>query len=126
MFEQYKVHNCSKIDDMKNISSISSCDLINGEKARPRKTFLGRGEIISPLQSKCNSKFFFVTGSKKNDFSLNIDYEDKCSHDLAYFPNSAEQEKCNRQLSTGSYPRWFKRTVRYLFSQQLRKCFNLA
>ena len=126
MFEQYNVHNCNKIDDMKNISSICSCDLSRKEKARPRKTFLDKKGIISRLQSKCNGSLIFINRNKGFDCPLDSNYDNKCNHGWAYFSNSALQDKCNQQTSSQPYPRWFERTVRYLFSKQLRKCFDLA
>ena len=57
MFEQYCVHhNCSKNDDMKNITRPCSCDLSFGEKACPRETSYCNTGISSKVNTKCISK----------------------------------------------------------------------
>ena len=131
MFEQYDVHNCTKIDDMKNISRLCSCDLSLDEKARPRTCFAGsynsnRG-FISRLQLRCKKQNLFRHQENKQ-LGSNIDVcvGSTSSRGWTYHSDNIPDEKYIPQDSSRSYPRWFERTVRYLFSKQLRKCFDLA
>ena len=133
MFQQYNVHNCNKIDDMKNISGPCSCDLSFDEKARPRNFVAlhnNRG-FISRFQSKCKNNFLFrhYDDDENKQFDSNLYHLGSTSdHGWTYHSDNITEEKHNQQYSTGggSYPRWFERSVRYLFSKQLRKCFDLA
>ena len=134
MFQQYNVQNCNKIDDTKNISGPCSCDLSFDEKAWTRNlTSLhnNRG-FISRFQSKCKNSFLFRHHDDDNkQFDSNFDVYhlgSRSNHGWTYHSDTIQEEKYNEQYSPGegSYPRWFERSVRYLFSKQLRKCFDLA
>ena len=128
MFEQYDVHNCNKTDDMKNITRPCSCDLSFDKKARPRKRFLDNTGLFSRLHSKCS--FNNWIGDKRNarlDPKLDAYLGNKPNHVWTYHSGTnTSQERYSQQNPPGSYPRWFENTVRYLFSKQLRKCFDLA
>ena len=126
MFEQYGVHhNCNETDDMKNITRPCSCDLSFGEKACPRGTISWNRRILSRVHTKCISNF----SNKSQRFESNFDnnYESESSNGWTYQSDIPSQQKYkNTQSTSRSYPAWFERTVRYLFSKQLRKCFDLA
>ena len=126
MFEQYCVHhNCSKNDDMKNITRPCSCDFSFGEKACPRETSYCNTGISSTVNTKCISKY--CNKSERFESNFDIRYGSESESDLTYHSNVPPQYLYNNSKSTSrSYPAWFERTVRYLFSKQLRKCFDLA
>ena len=126
MFEQNDVHNCNQIDDMKNISRSCSCDLSSDEKACPRNTVLQSKGIFARLQSKCGNTFTSDNHKKQFDSNFDVYFGNTCNDGWTYYSNTAPQEKYNQAHLSRSYPRWFERTVRYLFSKQLRKCFDLA
>ena len=126
MFEQYCVHhNCNKNNDMKNITKPCSCDLSFNEKACPRETSSWNTIIQPRVQTKCIYNF----GNKPKQFQSNFgdNCESELTNDWTYHSNISSQHHCNNSKNASrSYPAWFERTVRYLFSKQLRKCFDLA
>ena len=126
MFEQYCVHhNCNKNNDMKNITKPCSCDLSFDEKACPRETSSWNTRILSHVHSKSISSF----GNEPRQFESNFDndYESELTNGWTYHSSISSRHHCNNSKNTSrSYPAWFERTVRYLFSKQLRKCFDLA
>lgn len=126
MFKNDDVHNGSRNDKTKKISSFFSFDSIGKEKAWLEKNLLRSTSIVSQLKSKRSGSFIFVDCNKELDNQLDSncigDYNDVSAH----LSNNRPEDRCKQGHHSRPYPRWFEHTVRHLFSKQLRKCFNLA
>ena len=127
MFKQSDVHYCNKIDDMKNNSGSYSCDLSFDGKTPQRKILFRNSGIISRLHPKSNNYPGSVSlgkglEPKTNHYVESLSPTTGCQNNF----NKRQQCKYEKQFTSESYPRWFEGAIRYLFSKQLRKCFNLA
>ena len=126
MFKNNDVHNCSRDYNTKKISSLFSCDWIRKEKACLGKTVLSSASIISKLKLKRSESFIFVDCNKVLDNQLDCRCIGEYNGVSGLSSSNRLDDSCEQEHLSRPYPRWFEGAVRYLFSKQLRKCFNLA